>query len=360
QSNTVIRSLDSHRRVSLTGGSLSLTSDSSLSDGLDLSGGTVTGAGNVLLSGAATWNSGTLGGTGRLVIAAQGQLDIQTDGTHYFQGRAIDSTAGPVNWLAGSISGVFDSVGQLNIGGAVSKRLNGTINQAGTRIWTGGRFYEIYMGDGAVFNNRSDSLFEARNDASAFVAAAGSRSWTFNNAGTLRKTQSTETLRFFNNLNAGRFINTGTIDTQTGTISIEVPTTLNAGSTILGPGTTQISNEVNVTGPASVLNLTFSGRLYGAGDLTVNGTFLWGGDRMDGPGSVIITQTGQLTMQEQESNYHFGGRTINNSAGPVNWLAGSISGVFNSVGRLNIGGTVSKRLNGTINQAGTTIWTGAR
>ncbi len=52
---------------------------------------------------------------------------------HVTAGRAIDSTAGPINWTGGEIDGTLNDTGPLDISGSANKQLVGAINQAGTR-----------------------------------------------------------------------------------------------------------------------------------------------------------------------------------------------------------------------------------
>lgn len=95
--------------LTISSGSLSVAATSTLAGPLDLSGGTLTGPGDLTIAGMMTWTGGSLTGSGNTVIAAGAALDIT--GGSVTAGRAIDSTAGPINWTGGTIGGTLDDTG---------------------------------------------------------------------------------------------------------------------------------------------------------------------------------------------------------------------------------------------------------
>ena len=74
-----------------------------------------------------TWTAGTLPGTCKLMLGARAALKNQVYLTA--SGRPIDSTAGAVNWTAGTVAGSVSNTGTLAIAGAAIKSVGGTINE---------------------------------------------------------------------------------------------------------------------------------------------------------------------------------------------------------------------------------------
>ena len=113
-----------------------------------------------------TWTGGTLSGSGKTVIAAGAALTIP--GGTVIAGRAIDSTAGPLNWTGGTISGTLNDTGVLNLSGSANKELVGTINQSGTTTWTGTG--DLFLDNPNLFNNLVGSTFDVQTDAGCHLA----------------------------------------------------------------------------------------------------------------------------------------------------------------------------------------------
>ena len=158
--------------------------------------------------------------------------------------------------------------------------------------------------------------------------------------------------------------NDRTVDVDTGTLSItrggastgtfEVASaaalkftanyTANQGTAIIGAGSTQLTSGTFSIGATSVgvdaltaLNLQLAGGTLGAaGDLTMDagGVFTWSGGTMDGGGKVTIPETGQLNINGG-SNKSLRDRTINNS-GTTTWsgsgnINSGLGAVFNNL-----------------------------
>ncbi len=338
--------------LTISSGSLSVAATSTLAGPLDLSGGTLTGPGDLTIAGMMTWTGGSLTGSGNTVIAAGAALDIT--GGSVTAGRAIDSTAGPINWTGGTIGGTLDDTGALNISGSSGKDLSGgTINQAGTTTWTGtGGLALDYAG---LFNNLVGSTFDDQTDST--IARADGTPGTFANAGTFKKSAGTGTTTFgaaypvaFNNSGVVQ-VQSGTLSlaggTQTGTFDVAAGCTLGfdggttdldagvtfpgAGAIRIGGGTTNLNTPLslaalNVSGGtanlavASFANLTLSdGTLTGPGDLTIAGTMTWTGGSLTGSGNTVIAAGAALDITGGNVT---AGRAIDSTAGPINWTGG--------------------------------------
>ena len=303
QGATSIYSLESEEALVLSGGSLSVVAESVLNSTFTLSGGTLKGTGNVVLNGLSTWTGGDMSGTGKITIPATAQLNIS--------------------------------------GGSIKDLRGRTIDNLGTTTWTGTG--DIRSGNGAVFNNLADAVFDVRNDE-PFRGDLGGAASVFNNVGTFRKSVTTGVTSinlFFNN--------TGTVDVDSGTLSFttggtstgnfDVSTTstilqfpsstfrLNIGTTITGVGTTLINGGTLIIGgtatstnAVTALNLDLvSGTLRGSGDLTMsaNGQLDWTGGNISGTGKVTIPETAELNISGT-ANKDLRNRTIDN-LGTMTW-----------------------------------------
>jgi hypothetical protein len=121
------------------------------------------------------------------------------------------------------------------------------------------------------------------------------------------------------------------------------------------------AGTLSISSASEVNNLTLSGAtLTGAGSLTVAGTMDWDSGTLGGPGSLVVGAGGQLNIRGTALEAHtFAGRSVDSTAGAVNWTGGEIHGPFDHTGLLNISGSATKYFSGTINQlGGTTVWTG--
>jgi hypothetical protein len=246
---------------------------------------------------------------------------------------------GTVSWSGGTMNGAgtinIDTTGALNIGSAALKVLDGrTINNAGTTTWTDSGNVQVSNG---TFNNLANALFNVRNNA-AFVYPPPPYNGpvlVFNNAGTFRKTVTPAgtTMQVI-------FNNTGTVDVQTGSLSLIAggtstgnfnvlvglniffaagTFTLNDGVTITGAGFVQAAGvTVVIGGGVSAQNYQMvSGTLTGPGTLTVEGVFNWQGGTMSGMGTTFIDTPGTMNITTAAA------KTLDNriltNAGTVTW-----------------------------------------
>ena len=163
---------------------------------------------NLTVTGVMTWTAGTLAGTGELILGAGAALNIQGDVTA--SGRAIDSTAGSVNWTTGTIAGTLNNTGVLAISGAANKIVGGTINETGATTWKDAG--NLTFNDGTAFNSLAGSVFDVQTDA-RMARAGGGGLPVFTNAGTFRKSAGTATPVDV------ALNNSGTVDLQVGDVA---------------------------------------------------------------------------------------------------------------------------------------------
>jgi hypothetical protein len=264
--------------TSVTGGTANFTSPvTSLGSSLTVSLGTanLSGGGAITVA-AVTLSGGTLTGSDNLTVSTT------------------------MNWTGGTLSGTGSTLigisGALTIAGAADKTLDGrTLNLAGTTTWTDTG--NIVLANGATLNNQGSGGFTIQNDQT--VSGSG----TFRNAGTLNKASAangTTTIAagvaFSNNTG-------GTVNVQSGTLSVAGNYTQNGGDTVVSAGATLASGGlVNVlggtlSGAGTVTgNVSNAGTLFGT--LTINGNVTNSGQLNPGGSGVVgtITINGNYTQ----------------------------------------------------------------
>ncbi len=278
---------------------------------LTLSGGTLGGSSALTVSGTSlTWTSGTMSGTGSTNILSGATLTISGSSGVYLDTR--------------------------------------TLNNSGTTALTNTNW--MYFYNNAAINNQAGGLFDIRNDQTMQNSSGG----VFNNYGTFRKTVATATSTI-----SIPFNNSGSVDIQSGTVSLNnggthttgslsatSPGTLrfgggthsiaagNVGGTgtiDFSGGTTTIASGVTyfVTGVTSVTGATAAafntnaitvGLLVSSGTLTGSGvvsatTGTWTGGTMGGSGSTDVNGTLSISGA---SSVNVDTRTLNNN-GTATW-----------------------------------------
>ncbi len=256
--------------LDINGNILTLNGASTVSNNgvLNLASGTVNGTGALTVSSQLNWNGGTLSGTGKKTVS--GKLNLSGDQT-------LDKT---------------------------------TLETTGATVWTGNG--TLYSNNAATWNNASTGTIDLQGDAD-FYQNSGAQS-TFNNAGTLTKSNGTTTDESYI---SGIFNNTGTVQvkagtlrlsgggTNTGSFSIDNGATLklssnynfNTGNSITGAGNFNIEGGTTTVATASTwsapVNL-ISGDLTGAGALTISNLLNWNGGTLSGTGKKTVS--GKLNL----------------------------------------------------------------
>jgi hypothetical protein len=326
--------------ASVSGGSLTLNGPSSVQN-LTQTGGNVNGTGDLTIGGTWSWSSGgTMSGTGHTILN-----------------------------------------GTASLGGGFFSQLNGrVVDSNGTAAIPVGD--SITFTNNATWNNNAGSLFTIQDSSSlsGFFPGTGA----FNNAGTFRRSGPAGTTTV-----GIAFNNTGTVDVQTGaltlnaggtdsgpvtlasgtTLSINSGTyTLAGGATVSGGGVVQVPSFVGLTvsGPASVDQLTVGGTLTANAPLTTQSLALSNATvTANAPvtaqsitvGGGTVTANADLTAQSLtfSSGTITGPGTVN-VAGNLTWTNGTMSGpgVTNLNGTATLSGGFFSKIDGrTVNNAGT-------
>ena len=345
--------------IAIVGGTASVDADLPIAN-LTLAGGTLTGAGTMTITGTLGWTGGTLTGTGGTILTSTGRLNISGSSSKVIGGRPIDNTAGPIN-LTGSLSGSFTNPGTFNVtsqngslstldnlaltnaaGGQLNLTVisnttidlrNGTVvtNAAGGTI---NLLAQAGLG-GSLADNGPAGTGTRIINAGSITSTLGGRTMTIavplDNGGTVRSASGTVALSGGGD-HSGAFIADSGATLQFGGGTHH----LSAGTSLSGPGSVQITGgTTSIDTDLTVTDLTLAGgTLTGDAKLTVNGTLSWTGGTLAGAGDTVIASTGQLAIGGA-GTHTFGGRPINNTAGPINWTGGTITGSFTNSGAFN-------------------------
>ena len=304
------------------GGTLDFSTGAAVSLGaLIETAGTLTGSDAVTVSGQMTWTGGTISGTGS--TTAQGGLTLgANDGTNYYE------------YLDGS-----------------------TFTNAGSATWQGLGYF--YQENGSTFVNQTGASLDIQgNDLSWY---SDSTATTFNNAGTLTESRGTGTTTIY-----AIFNNSGSVDVQSGTLSLQgggtqsgsfsisvgatlgfdgsTTFTMSSTASVSGAGTAEFGGSATTTfttgstygvsgvnlvdggtidfttgGAVSLGALTeTAGTLTGSDAVTISGQMTWTGGTISGTGST--TAQGGLTLGADGNSYpeYLDGSTFTN-AGPATW-----------------------------------------
>jgi hypothetical protein len=246
-----------------------------------------------LATGSSLSTAGTIMGSldNRTQVQVNGAAHILTITGTYTQSGML-SGAGNLNvgglttWTAGTMSGTgqTNANGGLSLGGPANKTLDGRLlNDGGAGIWSG--LGDLSMGNGASLNLSAQANLDAQNDQSITNGVGGAA--TLNNAGTFKKSAGTGITTIQVAVN-----NTGTLQVQTGTISLTGAFAQFSGMTLLA-GRYLISGTLRFTGAnvvSNAANIVLDG---GAAQITD----LSGANAM----ANLATNNGSLTIQIGDS-----------------------------------------------------------
>jgi hypothetical protein len=312
------------------GGFATGTFDAASSALVEWAGSTFTLIGGAQLNGSGLYriSGGTL--VDNAALTAQ-NLDLSFGA---LDGSAVLTVGSLMNWTGGTMNGsgrtVIAPAATLNVGSSSVLGLDTrTLENAGTAIWTGSGGIQFAS---AAITNRSGALFHAQNAASFSFIGSG----RFENAGTFRKSVSA------GQVFAGMtFNNYGTVEVQTGTLSLGNNSTHSGSFTVLAGATLAFSGGVHSANAGSSIT--------GAGQLTVSG----GSATLPG----LVNVAGNHTFSGGTANFtgtHFcTNNTVIISGGTANWSgSGLVSPAILNLSSGTLSGTSPVTVNSLMN------WTG--
>ena len=268
-------------------------------------------------------------------------------------------------WTGGSLSGTGDTIldGSPTLTGSFFSALGRRIDNYGTATVVAGT--SLSFQSNAIWNNEVGSTFILPD--SAGISQFFSTGSAFNNAGTVEKTApaGTSTIGIL-------FNNSGTVDVQSGTLSlgaggsgggqftIESGAVLTGGNytlqnaTVSGDGQLQVNtfNTLTVAGDSTVQNLvvnggtvtanaalevqnlTVNGTLTGPGTVAVDGNFIWTGGNLNGTGDTVLNGASSLSG----GFFSMLGRLVDNNGTATITNANSVDFTGNAVWNNNASG----------------------
>ena len=279
--------------------------------------------------------SALLTGTNTLHAGASFEMAAGTlSGTNFFAGP------GTFVWSGGTLQGANTILSNANfsITGSAPATLTGAVTNYGNCVWTGTGVINVQYG--SVFEN--DGSFSAQSDAEFFNFTGGTPLPLFVNNGSFTKTNSTGTTDFDPANGGVAFNNQGTLNSQSGSI------------TLGGGGVSQ--NAVFNAAPGSEVDLTGGTHNFGAGL-----TFASGLTRLTA-GSLNFAGTNALANGAafEVAGGNVTGTNTFGGTGAFNWSGGTISALINLQSNVtfNIRGAGDKTLfGGGINSSGGGSWT---
>jgi hypothetical protein len=321
-----------------------------VANGGTLQSGTVLGGGGtVRFGGAVTIGSGvTLSGAGTTVVNGTVTGTILGTGIvlEYLSGTC--TVAGSVT-LTGHLAGnvTVAAGGTLVIDNNTTHNLNGTLTNYGTVVWKDGAINGYFWGSNqpSAIINQSGGVFEIQVAGNKSLAAAQSvEALSFTNAGTLRRTVSTNDAYI-----SCAFTNTGTVVAQTGTLYFN-------GGSVTNTGVLNASS-------GALLNVANGGTLQSGTVLGGGGTVRFGGAvtigsgvTLSGAGTTVVngTVTGTILGTGIVLEYLSGTCTVAGSVTLTGHLAGNVT--VAAGGTLVIDNNTTHNLNGTLTNYGTVVW----
>ena len=283
---------------------------------LDFSGGThnlsagcwLAGSGTIRLSAATLNVNGPCAGAPSVVMS-------MTGGT--LAGPGTLTLASPLNWTGGTISGNVQCNGG-SISGSYGNPMyltGGTLINTGTMTLGGGTY--MYNGSGSVISNLG--TFNVVVDVGTVANGSGPR--TIYNAGLFRKTAGSGVSGI-----AEVFNNTGTVEADSGTLSLQGGGSNSGTNAAIGTGTLTFSGGTHTLGASSWITGTGTVGCSG-GTVNFSGTGALAGTNLVNGGTMNFSNTtpaavGAVTV----TSGTLGGSGLVSASGPLVWSGGTISG----------------------------------
>ena len=255
--------------LSTAGYTLTLNSASVVTNNgiLALSGGALGGGGTLTVAGQLAWSGGLINAGPTITVATNGVFTLAgVDGNSYFLGCPLNN-AGTVQLVSGILT------------------LNGTAY--------------------GVLVNLPGGFVELTADLSIEPYGGGPG---FSNLGTLVKSGGTGVITI-----SVPFSNSGTVEANTGIISINAGATLGTGSLFIGAGQTQLTGGVfSLNGSMTSSNLVLAGG-YFEGNGVLNGVLTWTGGQLGiANASLTISTNSTLVLAGVNGATYYMGQYLTN------------------------------------------------
>ncbi|MBE0539811.1 MAG: hypothetical protein IH623_00290 [Verrucomicrobia bacterium] len=281
----------------------------------------------LLLGGSSGTQTLTLAGR---TLTLNGSMTVATNGLINFNGGSLAGSGhyhveGTLNWVAGTVnSNATMSVaggGLVTIasGPQYTKYLYGSLTNAGTIVWQPSG--SLYLG--GTLHNTANGLFDAQMDGT--IGQLNSEAVILNE-GVFRKSAGPGNINCY-----VRLINLGTVDVQTGRLTLATPAEFQSGCAFTGAGQTWMNSGTNVmAGDLYSENLVL---LYGAtlvGTGVVDGTLSWEGGTLGAEAAITLATNSHLRIGSAAQHIKVLNGSLTN-AGTITWTP---------LGTLQLAGTI--------------------
>ncbi len=310
---------------------------------VDLKSGVYTFTGTNEFAGPVRWIGAEIVTDGALHrVVPGGSIDL---GAGWLKGSCTFNGGGYVRWSGGAISATVtlaqDAIFSLD-GSGDRLLVGGLIRNQGNVNWIDGGVFKAQ--GGSLFLNEGrflmygDGRFTYYNDG---VSPRG----RFHNTGLMEKRGMTGQTRFEPDYGGWEFTSTGTIDIQSGTLSLTTPTGF-TNTTVRGAGRIRVDGAAlqcdgNIVLDGGTLELS-SGSILGKAVYSGPGRLQWTSGEIQG--HQTIAAGGTLLMGGPDGKVLASGATVDNR-GTTRWTAGTLHGSgasrFLNGGVLEVGGPVA-------------------
>jgi hypothetical protein len=250
-----------------------------------LSGGAISGSNQISLDGGLAWQSGALDTNTAVSVTTNGQVNLASAGNY-------------------------------------AKLLYGRLTNDGTVTW------QSYgnLGIGGTLHNRTGALFDAQVNNRSIVKS-GANALLIND-GVFRKSTSASSIPCYVPLH-----NRGTVDNQTGTLTLRDGAVLHSGSVFVGAGVTRLeSGVVTLAGDLFATNLVLAGATL-AGTGSLSGVVTWESGTISNTAAITVAPDGHLRLSSGGNDPKVVQGNLTN--------AGTVT--FSNYGNLSLGGTLHNR-----------------
>jgi hypothetical protein len=281
----------------------------------------------LLLGGSSGTQTLTMAGR---TLTLNNSMTLATNGLVNFNGGSLAGgghyhVAGTLNWVSGTVNS--NATMSVAGGGLVTiasgplyhKSLYGSLTNAGTIVWQPSG--NLYLG--GTLHNTAHGLFDAQMDGA--IGQLNSDAVILNE-GVFRKSSGAGSINCY-----ARLINRGTVEVQTGRLTLATPAECQSGCAFTGAGQTWINDGTNVmAGDLYSENLVL---LYGAtlvGTGVVNGTLSWEGGILGAEAAITLATNSHLRIGSAAQHLKVLNGSLTN-AGTITWTP---------LGNLQLAGTI--------------------
>jgi len=242
----------------------------------------------------------------------------------------IDANGGQWTWSGGQINGAYSvpAGAQLQIVGSADHDMpSTTLTSLGTVVWSGGRIRGGGSGTQIVNNGLWD--VQGDSDMNSDYCCSG---FTFSNLGTFRKSGGISTTRIVGSV---LFVNAGTVDAETNTVSFNNGGLFESGAKFTGAGTALLNGGTfTMDGQITSSNLVqVGGNLVGTNTLV--GLFVWNSGSWNSSGLTTIAAGSELRIATS-ADHDLPNHTLTN-LGTVHWTGGRVRGGGSGTSIVNLG-----------------------